>query len=88
MSDWTREEYGRISGATHKKKRMSHRVGAGQKRLSESSLPEEVDWRRSGAVTSAIRQQSCGSCWAFTVAAAMESYNKIAGGSLMRLSPQ
>ena len=29
MSDWTKEEYGRISGATHTKKRMSHRVGAG-----------------------------------------------------------
>lgn len=88
MSDWTQEEFGKISGKSHKKKRMTKRVGAGVKRLSTTDLPKEVDWRRVGAVTTVIRQLSCGSCWAFTAAAAMESYNKIAGGSLMRLAPQ
>jgi cathepsin L len=29
MSDWTEEEFGRISGASHTAKRMSHRVSAG-----------------------------------------------------------
>lgn len=56
MSDWTQEEFGRISGSTHQKKRMAKRVGAGVKILSTSGLPTEVDWRRSGAVTTAIRQ--------------------------------
>jgi C1A family cysteine protease len=88
MSDWTDEEFARISGASHQKKRSSHRVATGVKVLPTDNLPREVDWRRSDAITAVVRQGSCGSCWAFTAAAALESYNKIAGGSLMRLAPQ
>ena len=48
---------------------------------------KEHDWRKASAVTSAIRQRGCGSCWAFTTAAALESANKISGGTLRRLAP-
>ena len=56
--------------------------------LPTTNLPKAVDWRNTGAVTPAVNQHTCGSCWAFTTAACLESYNKIAGGGLMRLSPQ
>lgn len=56
--------------------------------FKEDGLPESIDWRDYGAVTEAVAQGSCGSCWAFTTAAMVESANKISGGSLLRLSPQ
>jgi len=90
MSDWTDEEFGIISGKLHKKERMPQRVQAGFKTLPTDNLPSSVDWRDDGAVTTARRQGSCGSCWAFTASAALEGYHKIANpeAKIMRLAPQ
>lgn len=41
--------------------------------LSQAQLPESVDWHKEGKVTSPHDQGGCGSCWAFTTAATMES---------------
>ena len=57
--------------------------------MPTDDLPASVDWKSKGAVTSARRQGTCGSCYAFVASAALESYNKIKnGGKLLRLSPQ
>lgn len=90
MADWTEDEFGKISGRLHKKEnRKRPLVGSQRVRFPDAfRVPHSVDWRRDGAVSSAVHQRECGSCWAFTTVAAMESYNKIAGGVLMRLSPQ
>jgi len=52
--------------------------------------PEEndVDWRQKGAVTAVKDQGQCGSCWAFSATAAIESYNFLAGKGLIVLSAQ
>ncbi|KAL9244473.1 hypothetical protein vseg_018248 [Gypsophila vaccaria] len=52
------------------------------------ALPTTVDWRKQGAVTPIKNQGTCGSCWAFTTAASVESYHKIKTGTLLSLSEQ
>uniref|UniRef100_A0A0D9XBW3 Peptidase C1A papain C-terminal domain-containing protein n=1 Tax=Leersia perrieri TaxID=77586 RepID=A0A0D9XBW3_9ORYZ len=51
-------------------------------------LPVAIDWRQEGKVTRVKRQFTCGSCWAFAAAAAVESLNAIWYDELDDLSPQ
>ncbi|TGZ66241.1 hypothetical protein CRM22_005426 [Opisthorchis felineus] len=50
--------------------------------------PKWRDWRMYGAVTPIRGQGSCGSCWAFSAAAAMESHHFLHYRMLYTLSPQ
>lgn len=42
--------------------------------LSRKALPASIDWREDGAVSKVTDQGQCGSCWAFALTAALESY--------------
>ena len=46
---------------------------------SDVTLPPDVNWYLKGAVSTPSNQQMCGSCWAFTTAATLESLAVISG---------
>ena len=55
---------------------------------SINELPYQVDWRSQGVVSAVKDQGHCGSCWAFSSTAVLESHAAISSGLLFDLSPQ
>lgn len=59
------------------------------KNLKLNSVPDSLDWRDIGMVTKVKDQGQCGSCWAFSAIASLESVNAIHGNhKLYNLSEQ
>lgn len=56
--------------------------------FKQTPLPKRFDWRDASVVTAVKDQQSCGSCWAFSVVEAIETVNAIRSHSLEELSVQ
>ncbi|XP_073309877.1 cysteine proteinase mucunain isoform X2 [Primulina huaijiensis] len=92
FADLSNEEYRFLYLGTRtdaKRRFVKSRYGSNRYRFGNGeTLPESVDWRKKGAVAPIKNQGSCGSCWAFSTVAAVESINQIATGKLITLSEQ
>jgi len=51
-------------------------------------VPDSIDWTTRGAVNDITDQKSCGSCWAFSATATLESSYQLATGTLYKLAEQ
>ncbi|TKR94683.1 hypothetical protein L596_008942 [Steinernema carpocapsae] len=92
FSDMTVEEF-RTTRLMNKKLVSHLKRGAIKKMVSEKAyecggLPKSFDWRDHHAVTGVKDQGQCGSCWAFSTAANIESVYAVKKGKLYSLSEQ
>ncbi|CDW72368.1 UNKNOWN [Stylonychia lemnae] len=56
--------------------------------LKADPMPQSIDWRTQGAVSAIKNQGSCGGCYAFSSADAMEGAYALKNGQLQVFSPQ
>lgn len=54
----------------------------------DAEIPDSIDWRTKGAVTSVKQQGQCNACWAFGASGALEGAHFIKTGQLVELSEQ
>jgi cathepsin L len=84
VADLTDEEYKQLLGY----KRSQQRKSATETITAKNDTAATWDWREKGAVTPVKNQGMCGSCWAFSAVASMESVYAIATGKLESFSEQ
>ena len=92
LSDWTREEYQQLLGLKNVK--LPDRSNAVKKDFADGmiegvGIPASNNWCSSSTYCNPIKNQgSCGSCWAFSANASMESAHAIFHSTLPNLSEQ
>jgi KDEL-tailed cysteine endopeptidase len=90
FADWTPEEYKRLLGFKNSSKKLRSNVVE----LPTTEVPASVNWFTTAnpagvsVVNGPKDQGQCGSCWAFSAVAAMESSHALKSGKLVSLSEQ
>eukprot|EP01026_Neomeris_dumetosa_P051304 TRINITY_DN4513_c0_g1_i1.p1 TRINITY_DN4513_c0_g1~~TRINITY_DN4513_c0_g1_i1.p1 ORF type:complete len:359 (-),score=22.97 TRINITY_DN4513_c0_g1_i1:72-1064(-) len=92
LADLTQEEYRQLLGYNHdsQKEFKSEFRSEDCKYCSIpiEDLPQSIDFRAKGVVTPIKNQEQCGSCWAFSAVASIETVNALYGDTLLSLSEQ
>lgn len=100
MSDWTEEEMQVLRGFKAPAKGVASSVSSNSLEINQKlidlmgkiksdSIPDEVDWRKTEGVVSAVKNQlRCGSCWAFATTGVLEGQERILNISFVSLSEQ
>ncbi|XP_058723499.1 ervatamin-B-like [Vicia villosa] len=90
FADWSHKEFKKTY--LHKNDMSMHNNTMKMKMKNVTtvscSAPKSLDWRSKGVVGSVKEQRTCGSCWTFSAAGAIESINAIVTGKLVDLSEQ
>ncbi|CAL5183567.1 unnamed protein product [Lathyrus oleraceus] len=88
FADWSHQEFKETY--LHKNDMSMYNNTMKKKNVNSESCspPLSLDWRSKGVVSSVKEQGTCGSCWTFTAAGAIESINALVTGKLVDLSEQ
>jgi len=87
FTDMTPEQYAAAAGLGYKGK-SSSKTSLGVHSWQGEALASSIDWTTQGAVNPVKDQGQCGSCWAFSTAAATEGAYQVASGTLVSVSEQ
>jgi len=86
FADWSIEELASLRGFKASQVNVTGwKQAAPSKRMT---APDSVDWRTKGVVNPIKDQGQCGSCWAFSTTANVESMIALKSGTLTSLSEQ
>jgi cathepsin L len=89
MADYTPEDFHARKGIKKSMLYKNHEARSMMKpKAPRTDLPDSLDWRDAGVVTSIKNQGHCGSCWTFGATEALESAVAISTGLLFTLSEQ